>query len=354
MIMNSTIVTMTTFNDSDVSSETYPSSNQVRDEVDMVAVICNKYIGPILCVAGVFGNILNLIILIRGRLNNPPYFYLKALAVTDMCALVLSFLHLMVSNRSTLYEWKFFDAYLFFPLVNFFTASSVWLTVGVTIDRFLYVKAPLWARAQFSLNRAKVRIAIILVATIFITVPRFLCFSLVGATNQYHLYPTSFRASHNYRVYDIVCIALFHVAPLVIFVFCNSYLIYAVHKARSIRKEYDIRNNKEKDWQLDQRRFTITLISIVLLSIIAILPSTIGDFTRLLHIPFSHYHKLRHISNMLLLLNLSVNFLLYCAFNKRFVRVMKSMFGGGLIKVKLSIRRTKSSRYSRTETNMYM
>jgi hypothetical protein len=37
-------------------------------------------------------------------------------------------------------------------------AASVWLTVGVTIDRFVYVKFPLWARGYCSVHRAKARI----------------------------------------------------------------------------------------------------------------------------------------------------------------------------------------------------
>lgn len=324
------------------------------DDVDLVALICKNYIGPILCVFGVFGNILNLVVLIKGRLNETPYLYLKALAMTDMCALALSFIHLTISSKSSSFHWQFYDAFIFFPLVNFFMASSVWLTVGVTIDRFVSVKEPLWARTKMSCNRARIRIGIILCLAICIIIPRFLCFQLAGEGNRYRISPTVFRASKSYRIYDITCIVLFHVAPLVIFLSSNSYLIYAVQKARSIRQKYEIRNNKEKHWQTEQRRLTITLISIVFLSILAIVPSTIGDFTRLLHIPFSFYHKLRHITNILLLANLSVNFLLYCAFNKRFVRVIKSIFGAGYIKVKLSIRRTRTSRYSKSETNIFI
>lgn len=347
--------TSTMQNWSDNNSITGESSygNQSGDTTDLVATICNQYIGPFLCVFGVFGNIMNLIILFKGNLNEPPYLYLKALAMTDMGALCFSLIHLTASSRSTLYGWKFYDAYIFFPIVNFFTATSVWLTVGVTIDRFVYVKSPLWARTQCSIYKAKTRIAFILISTTIITIPRYFCFILNGHDDKYKLQPTTFRSSKNYRIYDITCIALFHMAPLVIFISTNTYLIYAVHRARSVRREFNIRNNKEKDWSQEQRRFTITLISIVLLSIIAILPSTIGDFTRFLNIPFAQYHKLRHSSNMLLLCNLSMNFLLYCAFNKRFVRVLRSIFSGSYIRVKSSIRRaSRTTRWSRSETNI--
>lgn len=325
------------------------------DDDDIVVVICEKYIGPALCAFGIMGNILNLVVLFRGLLNEPPYLYLKALAFADTLALVLSLFHMTLSSKSDLFGWKIFDAYVFFPFVNFFIASSVWLTVGVTIDRFAFVKAPLWARAQSSLKKAKTRIIIIILLTLFITTPRFFCFRIqqLGVSDRYGILPTPFRASSQYRIYDIVCIALFHLTPLIIFIIANVYLILAVERARGVRKEFNIRNNKESDWQVEQRRLTITLISIVMLSIIAIFPSTIGDFTKILSISFSSYRRLRHISNLLLLCNLSMNFLLYCAFNKRFVRSLKFTFGGSYIKVKDSFRKTRSVRFSRSETNVF-
>jgi hypothetical protein len=329
------------------------SPNESTNHVDITAAILNNYIGPILCLFGVCGNLLNLIILFKGNLNESPYTYLKTMAVTDMFALILSFIHMIISSKSSSYSWQFFNVYFFFPLVNFFMAASVWLTVGVTIDRFVYVKFPLWARGYCSVHRAKARIVFILLFTLLVTIPRFFCYVVETDGSKYTMKSTEFRSSSSYyyRIYDIACITLFHAAPLLIFMFCNAYLIYAVHQARSVRRENNIRNNKEKDWQKDQRRFTITLISIVLLSIIAILPSTIGDFTRWLNISFDNYQKLRHTSNILLLCNLSMNFLFYCAFNKRFVRVMKSVFCAKHFPLRSSERSGRSTKFSRIDTN---
>lgn len=316
------------------------------DKEDIVTIICEVYAGPAICAFGIVGNIISLVVLLRGLLNEPPYLYLKALAVVDMFALLLSIIHMTLSRKSTTFGWKVFDAYIFLPLVNFFTALSVWFRVGVTIDRFAYVRAPLWSRAQFSLKKARTRIVCIITVLVFITIPRFFCFRLqqTGSSNRFVISPTTFRASTNYRIYDITCIVLLHLLPLLIFIVANIYLIYAVERARALRRQMNIRNNKESDWQNEQIRFTITLISIVMLSIIALLSSTIGDFTRMLNISTSNYRRLRHASNLLLLCNLSVNFLLYCAFNKRFVRSMKFTCNRSYIKVKDSFRKTRSVR----------
>lgn len=310
-----------------INDTVFHTNSSKCDTDELAGMILNTYVGPTLCVFGICGNILNLIILFKGMLNESPYLYLKTLAVTDMLALILSFIHMSFSEKSPEYSWQVFNAYVFFPLANLSMAASVWLTVGVTIDRFIYVKMPLLARSYCSINRARIRIALILLITIVISFPRFFCYRVHERDGVYTILPAWFRQMKTYyKIYDFSCIALFHVSPLLILMVCNVYLIFAVHQARNTRKQLDIRNNKEKDWQKDQRRFTMTLISIVILSIIAILPSTIGDFAELLKISPEMYRRLRLSGNVLLLCNLSMNFLLYCAFNTKFVRVMKSIF----------------------------
>ncbi|CAC5412419.1 unnamed protein product [Mytilus coruscus] len=324
--------------------------NRTTTSQGIASMILNIYIGPILCAFGICGNIMNLIVLFKGRLTDSPYLYLKTLALTDMFALTLSLVHMTISGKSTMYVWQFFNAYVFFPLANFFMAASVWLTVGVTIDRFIYVKAPLFARGYCSRKRARVRIILILCFTLLVSVPRFYCYTVNGNGDIFSLTKSSFRASITYyRIYNITCIVIIHVAPLLILMFCNVYLICALRNAKSTREELHIRNNREKDWQRDQRRFTITLISIVLVSIIAIVPSTIVDFVQFFKTSFNTYRKLRLSSNLLLLCNLSMNFLLYCAFNKRFVRAMKTIF----CKDKVRFTSMKRSRSPNSTINTY-
>jgi hypothetical protein len=83
--------------------QTFP--NESTNHVDITAAILNNYIGPILCLFGVCGNLLNLIILFKGNLNESPYTYLKTMAVTDMFALILSFIHMIISSKSSSYGW---------------------------------------------------------------------------------------------------------------------------------------------------------------------------------------------------------------------------------------------------------
>lgn len=322
----------------------------IMESADIVDYVCNMYIGPALCILGIFGNIFNIFVLFRGRLLDSPYVYLKALSFTDMFALILSLPYLLFTKHSDNFSPNVYNAYVFLPVVNLLTAASVWITVGVTIDRFIFVKFPLLARSYSSGSRVKRRIFTIYTFGILFTLPRYFCYSLVNDLGVYRMEFTPFRDSAYYRVYDIVCIIIYHFIPLVIFVVINTYLIVAVYRARFLRQELGIRNNREQDWQIEQRRFTITLIGIIVISIVAIFPSTISDFSRLTNLSLHEYKLLRNISNLLLLCNLSMNFVLFCAFNKRFVRAIRTIFNKRRNKTRIYISFKSRTRSSRSDT----
>ncbi|KAK3092011.1 hypothetical protein FSP39_024435 [Pinctada imbricata] len=297
----------------------------------LLEVICNQYIGPILCAFGIIGNTLSLIVSLYGKLRDPPYLYIRALAVMDTCALLVSFPFMVFSIGSTSYHWKWYEAYLFIPLANFFTASSVWITVTMTIERYVVVKFPIWAKSGCSRCGVHFRIWMVLCAATLNCIPRFFTYTVNHVSNgSYKLKPTPFRKGNVYYGIDIFCIIFLHFFPLVILGIGNALLILEVRRAQKARKVLNIRNNRETEFQKDQRRLSITLISIVVLSLCFIVPATVSDIFL-----YSKFHKrpsgrqisrvVRNLANVLLWCNLSFNFILYCAFNKRFVRILRKM-----------------------------
>ncbi|XP_069125155.1 probable G-protein coupled receptor B0563.6 [Argopecten irradians] len=329
------------------------------DVKDMLEGICYNYIGPVLCVFGVLGNIINLVVLTRQQLVESPYIYLKALAVTDMSALLFSFPFLVVSRTATTFPLKWYNAYIFLPVVNFFTASSIWITVVMTIDRFIFVKFPIWARWRCSRFSAQVRVWIILVATVMISVPRLFCYNIVPISVEngnvtvtdlhgYRLKPTGFRMSDYYQAMNIALIILIHFLPLIILCVININLIIAVQQARIAREELNLRNNMETEWQKDQRRFTITLISIVLLAIVSIFPAAICDLMVEMKFGLRYSKLMQIISNLLMWLNLSMNFIMYCAFNKKFVRVLKDVMGKSIYRFRYSLKSVRGDQSEMT------
>ncbi|KAL8616325.1 hypothetical protein ACOMHN_056268 [Nucella lapillus] len=124
--------------------------------------------------------------------------------------------------------------------------------------------------------------------------------------------------------------------PMSILCVFNSYLVYAVHQARRLRKRQHIRNNMEAKWSREQTRLTITLISIVFFFLVCIMPSAVSN----LHVAYaffgrgqskmefreSPFYKLFGIiTNLLVFCQLSFNFVPFSAFNDKFRAVFKRM-----------------------------
>lgn len=297
--------------------------------------IIYRYLTPTICFIGIICNIFNLLVLSQYELKESPYTYLCGLACSDLNALLLSFILFVFGWKSDNYYWKAYECYIFFPLVNVFTTSSVWLTVMLTIERFLFVRYPLWAKAKLDRASAKVKVFCIYVAALLINIPRCLVFKVdKNSKGGYIRTSTAFRNGNIFFVTHWVHNALIHFLPLIILSIANIYLVVAVQKARLDRKKLDIRNNREAAAHREQSRLTITLISIICLMLLALIPSAFADLPVASFVfgpkfgpeyKDSGYYLLQYISNTLVLCNMSLNFVLYCAFNARFRRAMSRM-----------------------------
>ena len=297
----------------------------------------NTYIAPVICAFGIVCNALNLIVLSQHQLKESPYTYLTGLAFTDLCALLLSIIYYVFSSTKPYnYYWRFYEAYIFVPFANICTNSSVWLVVLLTIERFLFVRHPLWAKATCNRASAKLKIAVLFVIIVIINIPKFLVFHVDTETHPLGpiLGMTEFRTGDHYHIITWFNAVTIQFIPLFVLICANIYLLFAVKRARTEREVLHLRNNKEAAWQREQIRLTITLISIVTLFIICIIPSAFADFpiafalfgggyTRREFRDKAFYRIFGYMSNVLVLVNLSLNFVLYCAFNNKFRRVMR-------------------------------
>lgn len=309
------------------------------DQARAVGKICYTYVGPVICAIGILCNIMNLLVLTQRQLKESPYTYLTGLALTDLGALFFSFIYMVCSHDSKRYFWKFYDAYIFLPLSNICSNSSVWITVVLTIERFLFVRYPLWAKAMCDRASAKVKNALIISIFFVLNIPHFMILEvqqISNKTEEYRTISTDFRhGDHYFRIRWFYSIII-HFVPLLILSVANTYLVYAVMRARKEREILQIRNNKEATWYREQVRLTVTLISIVCLFIVCIIPSAFSN-KRIMYAFFggektmdqfamtNFYFIFQYIANVLVWCNLSLNFVLYCAINKKFRHVMRWM-----------------------------
>lgn len=289
--------------------------------------------GPLICSFGIICNLLNLSILLQKELRDSPYSFLTALAYSDLSLLVLSLVHLTTSTAANTYIKAAFNTYVFFPIGNVFFNASVWIVVALTVERMFFVIRPLTTHS--SRRKAWVTSSLIFISCFIMNIPRFFCFTVFKLQGQYYPKATSFRGSTEYYIICWCHAVVINFIPLTILLVSNSALIYTLHKSAEQRKY--LRSNRDEANHKDQQRLTRTLVVVVITFFICTIPSAFVD-DPIAHSLFgqgrswSEYlsspsnQMLIYISNLLLFLNSSLNFVLYCAFNQRFRKVAKRVF----------------------------
>ena len=286
--------------------------------------ICTKYVAPTICVFGILGNSFSLVVLMQKSLKQSPYINLKALTVVDLLALIISLPYMLRGEYSREYGWLWYNIHIFIPLVNWLTATSVWIVVLMTVERYVYVKFPLRAKSQLGRTGTIIRIFVVLGITFIMSLQKYFLYELDPVKPKYII--TSFAKSRLSYILDISLMVIHHFIPLLVLGVVNFLVIRTVREARNQRVVFNLRSNQEGGWRRDERRFTVTLASIVILNICFVGPATITDILMLSKLSGNFpvmISVLRQISNVLLWFCLSFNFVLYCTFNKRFLQALK-------------------------------
>ncbi len=109
-----------------------------NSDILTIHYIAYGIIAKIIVAVGIFGNILNLIVLTRPKLKGVMYIYLLGLAVSNLCVLVSAIptLSFLGYGRTTQhYAVAFFLAHLSLPVLNTFMAASVYIMICTTVNR---------------------------------------------------------------------------------------------------------------------------------------------------------------------------------------------------------------------------
>ena len=119
-----------------------------RDEAETVAYInfvAYGIVANIIVTIGIIGNILNLIVLTRPKLKGVMYVYLLGLAVSNLMVLIIAVPALMdvagtIHSRS--FTTAYFQAHLELPLLNSVMASSIYIIICMTVNRYISIYKP--------------------------------------------------------------------------------------------------------------------------------------------------------------------------------------------------------------------
>jgi hypothetical protein len=352
------------------------------DMLHDIEVAGYRYVISTICIFGIVCNILNLCVLLQRRLKESPYTYLTGLALADMLTLISISPVSIVRGDYIRHENIFFtltslEAQIYMPLANYFGQVSIMITVALTMERYLFTTYPLRTQSFCKPSYARRVIAIILILCAITNIPRFLsetvkkvigseltfnssscathpflieysstnqshigqCFCVVGHTRK------KFSSIKNY--YYSTMLVINQIIPFAILLCLNLSLIRRVQMSNRFtlkeliaRQHYNLRStppmmNSAKQKRLrDEHRLTKTLVAVVIVFLICNTFTIISypglvrfitekKYPKYLHVGF-RIQKL--ITNIMLLLNYSINFFFYCAFNQKFLNTLKMTF----------------------------
>ncbi|XP_056643266.1 uncharacterized protein LOC130449461 isoform X3 [Diorhabda sublineata] len=132
-----------------------------------------KVMVPTLLCLGLIGNTITVMVLTRRRMRSSTNIYLSALAVADIIHLIFGFL-LSFEHYANIHDRKYELYWRFYGLTHWLcdaaSATSAWLAVSFTVERYIAVCHPVKGKAICTERRAKSVIVIVYIFCILTTI----------------------------------------------------------------------------------------------------------------------------------------------------------------------------------------
>ena len=271
------------------------------------------------------------------------------------------------------------------PLVHMAQMTSVWMTVLVAGNRYIAVCKPLHALYLCTKGRVKTQMWLMIFLVVVYNTPRFFEYKFIvingtaEATNNSAEPETINIGLASLPLYNIIyenvsyCLFVFFL-PLSVLIFFNAHLVNALKHAGRQRKQitksfsrddsctsssatlthpvYSLRGTSSamtmtttttttttpqplsraasrSATSADENNVTLVMIIIVLVFIICETPAALNQILYYVF-PYSdsectHYNRFYNICNLLVVLNSSLNFVIYCFFRRQFQQQLATL-----------------------------
>ena len=320
-----------------------------------------------LCAVGFVGNALSFVVLRRHKSKSPTPTLFMALAAVDTLFL-LTVLVLRVLPSVMIYTgWHapLDAAYAYvatytWPAAMTAEMAAIWMTVLVTINRYVSVCRPLQAATLCSKRNAYRHLAAVAVVAVLYNLPRFFEYRVVSKTYPSPAYNASGAATGNVsrrvlgseftalgrdRVYrilyaNILYFLLIFIIPLLILVIFNTKLIVLLRRSRRERGELLATGGGGGgssggatggvDSSKQEHDITVMLIGVVLVFLVCKTPAL------LTHVLLSalgrpqtscphFYFFYSRVSDALVVTNSATNFIVYCFCSRKFRHILSQV-----------------------------
>jgi neuropeptide Y receptor type 1 len=330
-------------------------------------------LGGTIAAFGIIGNIISIIVwnrLIKGKLkdNKSTGIYLITLAICDTGVLVFFLLADTIkadnAQLNNNFAYAAFFAWFGFPVFFFFVVASIWMVVGVTVNRYLMIQFPTKVRKIYSGWRTYASMGLFLGFAFVINIPHFFNFHVPFKNGTYNLELTEYGNTKGSEVYEFWVHCIFLVlAPWLSIAVLNGLIIYKLNQqAKKFSEMKDrTKGNVDKTSKKDrrEREMTIMLLSVTFTFLLFLLWQCVTQCLFMLgfnkdkqdtSMSWHYVDRSFAFAKLGVVVNSSINWLLYCisgsAFRKEMGRCMEQMLCGRVSLISLTQSSTRSSNLS--------
>ena len=319
-----------------VTTLTDQMEDHARDDPDIPKLMW-MFLAPLIFLVGLCGNLLVIMVMSRKRMQGTTTsVYLRSMAVADIGVIItgiipewLDFMEIIVFKDIHPATCKL-EKFVFYS----FGDVSIWILVIFTVDRFIAVCYPLRTKNICVASRAPWFV----LGAVLLAAAKNLCvfwtrggiyevqqqWRVIDGTNT-SLVNVSVRVDNcgrPYRHFELfirpwIAFTLVSLIPFLVILFCNTFIIRALIKVRRMRSQQATFSSRDKT--LLQMTFMCLAASFCFL--ICITPSIIlligKPYWKLSRDNYA-YDIAKTVNNLLMFVNHSINFFLYCMTGKRF------------------------------------
>ena len=326
--------------------------------VEATRYICQMWLSFPISIFGIFGNCFSILVFNRYKQSKPTTLLLKSIAVTGTFILILNILlgplrefNFNIYNHVISHTFR-----ILFTCLHICRLTHTWLTVLLTVERYIAVTQPFKAQIICSYKHTKFCIGFIIVFMVFFSIPRFFEYKRVTFEEA----PTGFAESQMMKnqVYMIVYrifLSLFitYIIPIILLIFLNikittvlrwankqhtSFFLFKNHKTeiklntnteRPRTEKVNTQNyRRHKSNSFNEMTQSLTIIAVIVVTVfivcnLAVLCSQVIYSIEVSiketkdHLELSR-RIMANVSNVLSTISSSVNFIIYCQFSTRF------------------------------------
>ena len=306
------------------------------------------YIPPILFIIGVIGNSLSFIILNRKVMRRiSTYAYLAVLSNTDTVVLFVGLLRLWVAELT---GHNIIDrAQWICKLINVVGSTvsdySVWLIIAVTVERFIVVCYPLKGTTVCRRGRAYGVIAALLIL-LFLVNMHFFWTTRLTQVEQCGLVKSHCEAAEGFdflvdELWPWVDAFVYSFLPFVVIIVLNSLIILQVARSKRDRADVlcgggggggSIRSSRSAPE--NNSKLSVMLLTVSFAFLATTLPMNVTLIVTAFWKKYSVADKslaakfklIRTVTELLMYINHSMNFFLYCATGQKFRQELCALF----------------------------